>query len=514
MSTSAGSPNGPIRRPTGALGKENALTRLSGSRLVGTALAPATWQAVSARAVAAMLAVALGYTAARISGSSTAPSYAILVFGALALVILAFIYGLARVLLAAAILGIPFQWDKNFFYDYGASAYGAIGGVSISITTLALIGLYALWLTELLLNLPDVERPRLRWALPLSAYFAVAALSLTVASDRRLALYELALLTQCLLLFIYVSSRVTSLDKLHTMVLLLLFGLTIHASFLVLQYFTGVSISFFGISSSERVAETTRVGGTLGSPNAAGGFLASCIAIAVALLVARGDRSSRVLPTLAVFIGALALVLTFSRGGWLAATIAVTLLLCFFFVRGQLTKRILLLGLIVGVLGFIMGGQIQARLQSQSGGLGARVSLGEVAVDVIRDHPLMGVGANNYVTVLPKYASLTAYTHVPHNKFLLVWSETGIVGLLAFIFFLLAAARQGWLALRHADEELAPYAGALSAAFIALFVHMNFEPYHTRSHFMFLFLVAGLLYAAARVARKRDAFENDSALFP
>jgi putative inorganic carbon (hco3(-)) transporter len=463
------------------------------------------------RTIGVLTALVLGYMAAGLARSSNSRPYAILLLVGLIFAILAMIYGLKRVLLAAAIIGIPFQWDKNFFYDYDSSAYGAIGGVSLSITTLALIGLYTLWVAELLLNSRHGDPPRLRCALPFLVYIAVAALSMAIASDHGLALNELALLAQCLLLFVYVSSTVRSLEQVRGLVFLLLLALTLQASFLVLQYYTGASISFVGLTSTERIGETTRVGGTLGSPNAAGGFLASCVAVAVGLLVARGVGSSRVLPTLGISIGALALVLTFSRGGWLAVTIAVTLLLGFFTVRRQLTSKIVMVGAVVAVLGFLMGDQIHSRIQSQTGGLKARVSLGEVAADVIRDHPLTGVGANNYVTVLPNYAPLTEYTHVPHNKFLLVWSETGIAGLIAFILFLLATARRGWIALREADEPLLPYAAALNAAFIALLVHMNFEPYHSRPHFMLLFLVAGLLHAVGYVAIERARREKDQA---
>jgi putative inorganic carbon (hco3(-)) transporter len=458
----------------------------------------------SSRAGAAgvLLAITLGFVAARLAGSPGSVSTAVFLLTSLVLVILAIVYGLKRVLLTAAILGIPFQSDKNYFYDFDASAHGAIGGISLSVTTLALLGLYALWIAELVLYPSQTCRPRFRWALPAFAYIAVLGVSSIVADEPALAVNELALVAQIVLLFIYVSSTVRSLEQIHSLIGLLLLALTVQASLLVLQYYTGLSIQFAGLRSSERLEETTRVAGTLGSPNAAGGFLASSIAIAVALGVARRIGSSRALPIVGFCIASLALVLTFSRGGWLAATIAITLVLGVFCVRRQLSWRILILGAVIVVLGFFAGGQIHSRLQSQSGGLQARVSVGEVAIKVIHDHPLIGVGTNNYVTVLPDYTPLTQWAFVPHNKFLLVWSETGIAGLIAFIGLLIATAHRGWRALRDADESLIPYAAALSAAFVALLVQMNLNPFHGRLDLMLLFLVAGLLYAADHVARE------------
>ena len=147
-----------------------------------------------------------------------------------------------------------------------------------------------------------------------------------------------------------------------------------------------------------------------------------------------------------------------------------------------------------------MGDQIQARLQSQAGGLKARESVGEVAVNVIRDHPLTGVGVNNYAMLLSRYTPSTQWAYVPHNKFLLVWSETGLLGLLAFVGFLGAVLRRSWVALRAADDRLLPYAAALSAGFVALVVDMNVEPFHGRQQLMLLFLLAALLYSASNIA--------------
>ena len=276
-----------------------------------------------------MLALALGYTAARISGSSSSTSYAMLLLAALVLMILAFIYGLRPVLLTAAILGIPFQFDKNFDYNYSLSALGANGGISVSITTLALVGLYALWAAELLVAPEHSVPPRLRWALPAFVYIGTATLSVAVATSLSLSINELTLLAECALLFIYVSSTESTLEQLRSMIFLLLLGFTLQASLLVLQNYTGTSIHFAGLSSRERIDETTRVAGTLGSPNSAGGYLASCIAVAVALLVARGVQFSRLLAVAGIGVGAFALVLTFSRGAWVAVTIALTLLLGF-----------------------------------------------------------------------------------------------------------------------------------------------------------------------------------------
>src|SRR5436853_3598497 len=50
-----------------------------------------------------------------------------------------------RILLAIVILDIPFQFGTHLFYREEDAAVGALGGLSISATTIALAGLYLSW---------------------------------------------------------------------------------------------------------------------------------------------------------------------------------------------------------------------------------------------------------------------------------------------------------------------------------------------------------------------------------
>jgi O-antigen ligase len=88
--------------------------------------------------------------------------------------------------------------------------------------------------------------------------------------------------------------------------------------------------------------------------------------------------------------------------------------------------------------------------------IAARESLWRVAAQTVRDHPVGGVGAGNFVVAEPQYAAqsinlpradLVVRPELVHNSYLQVIAELGIVGLLAF-----AAVIGGsmWLAVRGA----------------------------------------------------------------
>jgi hypothetical protein len=67
-----------------------------------------------------------------------------------------------------------------------------------------------------------------------------------------------------------------------------------------------------------------------------------------------------------------------------------------------------------------------------------RVDQAKIAVQMIKDYPVFGVGLNQYLVNLPKYlkgASFRDYQPV-HNVFLLFVVETGLVGVLLFLFLI------------------------------------------------------------------------------
>src|SRR5438876_383095 len=51
-----------------------------------------------------------------------------------------------RILLGVVLLDLPFQFGTHLFYSEQDAAFGALGGLSISATTIALAGLYLAWL--------------------------------------------------------------------------------------------------------------------------------------------------------------------------------------------------------------------------------------------------------------------------------------------------------------------------------------------------------------------------------
>ena len=98
-----------------------------------------------------------------------------------------------------------------------------------------------------------------------------------------------------------------------------------------------------------------------------------------------------------------------------------------------------------------------------------------------------------------------AFLYTVHNKYLLVWSELGIGGLLAYLAFLFGVLRKGWACWRENDHLLSTLALGFTAAIIGHMVHQTVDIFHDRAITQLLWLVAGLLVAMHGILRAEAA---------
>jgi putative inorganic carbon (HCO3(-)) transporter len=133
----------------------------------------------------------------------------------------------------------------------------------------------------------------------------------------------------------------------------------------------------------------------------------------------------------------LALVLTFSTGGWLGA-LAGALVVVAALGRRRLALRtgIAAAGALFVVSGLAIAGILPERLNPlrQTGGF--RVDLWQSSLEMIRDHPLLGIGLDNfgylYQAYLREGAAAEPNLSHPHNWVLHLWLALGLLGLVAF----------------------------------------------------------------------------------
>ena len=100
--------------------------------------------------------------------------------------------------------------------------------------------------------------------------------------------------------------------------------------------------------------------------------------------------------------------------------------------------------------------------------------MSRIAVRMVRDHPILGVGVGNYVGLYYKYAEEVPEANrtpvVMHNGYLAVWSEQGSLGL---AFFLAVFGSLAWALVRTMRRPANDYIHYVSVALLgALVAHL------------------------------------------
>ena len=127
-----------------------------------------------------------------------------------------------------------------------------------------------------------------------------------------------------------------------------------------------------------------------------------------------------------------------------------------------------------------------------------------MAYSIIEEYPL-GVGENNYDQVMgDQYAhpNWVGRSHLPvHNKYLLVWSETGPQGLVAFVLLLIAAAWQAgrWLFQSKEPAHLSILVASFLGALVGYALHMTTEAFASRANIQILWFIIAMIVAVDKL---------------
>jgi O-antigen ligase len=211
-----------------------------------------------------------------------------------------------------------------------------------------------------------------------------------------------------------------------------------------------------------------RVRGFYGSPNNLALYLGRVLPLAVASAVSSaffgGEAQAtrhRWLYLLAAVVMGIAIALTYSRGAWLLGVPASLLFLAA--ARGRRTLGLalaVLAVLVASALLFFGPGRLASLCDVGTGTTFLRLQLWRSSWAMVRDHPLLGVGLDNFLYhyrtyyVLPSAWEEFNLSH-PHNLFLDFWLRLGLPGLAVLGCLLVAFYRRVWQVLVGADLHLA-----------------------------------------------------------
>ncbi len=201
-----------------------------------------------------------------------------------------------------------------------------------------------------------------------------------------------------------------------------------------------------------------RVLAVYGSPNNLALFLERALPLVIALALFAEERRRRITYALAVIPIALCIYLTYSRGAWLLGLPAA--LLCIGLFSGRRARLGVVALLAVGVVAlvpFVGTDRFWSLFESGTGTGFFRVSVWQSGLAMLRDHPVFGVGLDNFLYEYPKYINPDAWREPnlshPHNIVLDFWLRTGVLGVGVMICMVLQFYRKGITALQSRKSK-------------------------------------------------------------
>ena len=278
----------------------------------------------------------------------------------------------------------------------------------------------------------------------------------------------------------------------------------------VFQYMTGTFDNVYGgfaraelrgIAGDDRGYRLT---GPIGDPNFFAQIMIVLIPIALERMMHESKLILKILAGVAGVLSILTVVFTYSRGGFVAAAIALAI---FFFVYPpRPLYLIIIIGLGIAVFSFVPSSYydriltLQGFLPDASGridirtdnSIQGRASQNLTAWSIFKQHPLVGIGLDNFEVRYPEFSkeiglAPSASNKSLHNLYFEVGTETGILGLSVFLLLIglsirsVLNARSAFFAVPelHGYAHLATglLIGFVGYLVAALFIHAAFPRY-------------------------------------
>ena len=297
----------------------------------------------------------------------------------------------------------------------------------------------------------------------------------------------------------------------------------------LMQYYFNVGITQAWTDEEMFATIGTRVFSTLENPNVLGTYLLLVIPVTIALMWSSKRWLTKIVFTGIVGIMFVTLLLTYSRGCWIAIMIAAAMYITF--VKGKLWGLALLAIPFVPMILTLLPANVVERLTSignlEDTSSNYRMNIWLGSLTMIRDWWVSGIGLGTdaFMQVYPFYAFSAAFASHSHNLYMQILVENGIVGFLLFatvIVFAMKSLSRAWH-LSPANpvtgkkgaltDKLSVMPVAIGAALIGFLMQGVFDHalYNYRVFLMF-WIVIGFATLCKFVAKEKTATKGEVAV--
>lgn len=291
------------------------------------------------------------------------------------------------------------------------------------------------------------------------------------------------------------------------------------------QYLTkNYSSSYGGFAVAELMNITSgvndyRLSGPVGDPN----FFAQVMLVLGLLGVERlfNERKPilKIIAGFAAVLSLLTVVFTFSRGAFIAVILALILYFVFYPPKPLQLIMVMILGIVLFTIipstYYDRVLTIQDLLPTQNGfinikqdaAIQGRASENLTAWAMFVNNPLLGVGLNNFPILYQEYTKSIGLApsnqqRRPHDLYLEVAAETGIIGLIAFMAIVVLAYRSIFIARKKLIEDgMGDYANMVTGFAVAFTGYMLAAVFVHGAYPRYFYLLIGIAFALPMAAK-------------
>lgn len=296
----------------------------------------------------------------------------------------------------------------------------------------------------------------------LGLYWLCAGLSTVFSPVKAEAFKGLIELTLYLIVFALVERTFRSERWQQWIITVYLFAAFIVTLYGLRQWIFGAEALATWVDPGSSLVNTTRVYSYLGNPNLLSSYLIPAVPLSLSAMFVWRGWGPRLLAAAMFVANSVCIVLTFSRGGWMALIMSLALSggLLLYWVLPRLPKFwrtwafpvLLGGGAVLIVLGVIIVPPLRERVLSifasrKDSSNNYRINVWDAVKRMIYDRPITGIGPGHYafnkiypLYQRPKFSALSAYSiYLEHLV------EYGIFGFTCFLALLFTVFQQSWV---------------------------------------------------------------------
>ena len=355
------------------------------------------------------------------------------------------------------------------------------------------------------------NRPALRLStigLPLAVFAFSAAVGVGIAGDRGEGMRVFSFFLTSFLFCIVIAGEITQERKLKKLLAFIYAGVVIAAAVAVAQRFMGVSVDPVLTDMSVNQGMPGRVYSVYENPNNYAEIIVLLFPAAAAWTAMLEEKYQRLCAMAGLALPLAALLMTYSRSGWIGFALAVVVFL--FFCNKRVLPAFFLLALLaIPLLPQTVWNRILTIGSTADSSNMYRVLIWGDVLEMLGNHGLIGVGLgpDNFRPVFLKYATGTAAA-APHAHmvYLEVWAEMGLLGIGSYLVYYFTTIRNAVIHLSQASKtvRLVLIAGVSSLAGIAFVSAAEYIWYYPRVMFCF-FILTGVMAACVNMTKERTS---------